>query len=61
MKNKELDEPLEEYPPLPTDRKIQVFIDYPDFPALTDTRFEQTEDPDKADVIFMRKNFKDFK
>lgn len=61
MKDKELEEPLQEYPPLPTDRKIRVFVDYPEFPTLTDSRFELTDDVEKADIIYIREHFKDFK
>ena len=61
MKDNELEEPLQEYPPLQTDRKIQVFVDYPEFPTLTDSRFELTDDVEKADIIYIREHFKDFR
>ena len=61
MFEKELEDFSKEFPPLPRDRKLRVFVDYPEFPDLTDDRFELVEDPDKADIIYMREHFKDFR
>ena len=50
-----------EFPPLPTDRKVKVYVDYPDFPTLTDERFELVKDKDQADIIYMFEHFRDFR
>lgn len=57
----EVEELSKEFPPLPTDRKVKVYVDYPDFRTLTDERFELVKDKDQADIIYMFEHFRDFR
>ncbi|XP_053397096.1 tubulin--tyrosine ligase-like protein 12 [Mercenaria mercenaria] len=52
---------MKKVPPLPTDRKLKVCLDYPQSPELTDSRFELVESGEEADIIWTRHSFKDYK
>ncbi|KAH3736052.1 hypothetical protein DPMN_042612 [Dreissena polymorpha] len=47
-------------PPLPSDRKVRVCLDYPKAPELTDPRFEMVDTGEEADIIWTRQSFKDY-
>ena len=61
MVEKEIDKFSKELPPLPRDRKLRVYMNYPKFAELTDGRFEVIEELDNADIIFVQGHFKDFR
>ena len=52
-----------DFPPLPTDRVLKVFVDYGQYfrDHLTDPRFEVVESMSDADIIWTRRHFNDFK
>lgn len=52
---------LKEVPPLPTDRKIKVCLDYPQSPEITDSRFEMVDSGEEADIVWTRQSFKSYK
>ncbi|CAL1531890.1 unnamed protein product [Lymnaea stagnalis] len=50
-----------EFPGLPKDRNVKVFIEYREFiEHLTDPRFEVVESPDQADVLWYFRHFHEF-
>ncbi|XP_046584375.1 tubulin--tyrosine ligase-like protein 12 [Haliotis rubra] len=52
-----------EFPPVPTDRSLKVYMDYGKMlkDHLTDPRFQLVEDITQADVIWTHRHYKDFK
>ncbi|XP_060605617.1 tubulin--tyrosine ligase-like protein 12 isoform X1 [Ruditapes philippinarum] len=51
---------LTDVPPLPTDRKLKVCLDYPQSPELTDSRFVMVETGEEADILWTRHSFKEY-
>ncbi|XP_005101996.1 tubulin--tyrosine ligase-like protein 12 [Aplysia californica] len=53
--------PSYEFPGLPRDRNLKVFLEYPGFAEnLNDRRFEVVDSADEADVLWFSRHFHDF-
>ena len=60
--NETLPNPDSVIPSLPTDRPIRVYVEYSFIRShLQSPRFEQVENPDDAEILWLSSHFKDYK